>query len=184
MKNTGIKVAVAAIALFATLAAASFIGSKMAHSAVPFDLSKAKTVKELPPGYIPGEHDDLLVLATTADKEVVSIDASSVRLIGDEASFLIIIVEPEGTVSEEGDKILGEVFKQTFDCKKHTSGIAYSLLLSEDGKILYSRMNPEKDKPIQPNTTGSRLEKMVCTAPDGVPYKAPTKQYPKGTESI
>lgn len=196
--SKSIKIALFTMGLFVGLAGASFFGSKhfpeqktqtptMSYlqpvKDVPLDLSKAKTTKDLPPGILPAQNDEQFPIAQTPSGSVVFLDVSSIRLVDNKASFLVSIVEPEGTISDAGDHILGVVLKQVVDCKLHKGTTEYSIVVSEDGRILSAKTNIPGTHDITPGSKGAQVEKMICTPPDGTPYKVPKKISP-GSQSV
>ncbi len=142
------------------------------------------SAKTLPPGTLSGGSDQQVVIGQSPDGAVLVLDGGSLKIDGDKRTFKVMVVEPDGTVSEEGAHILGVVIKNSIDCKKHTGTVLSSVLLSEDGKVLSVKKTPGPEIPIPPKSTGAEVEKMVCTPPDGTPYKAPKKKLPPGTESV
>lgn len=177
-----VKIALLAIGVFVGLAGASFFGSKY----LPEPKVPAPQVQSLQPVKldIPSESDQQVIIGQMLNGATIVLDAASIKIDGDKRTFTIEIVEPEGTVSEEGDHILGVIMKNSVDCKAHTSQVLSSVLLSEEGKVISAKTTPGPIVKIPPDSRGTQVEKMLCTVPDGTPYKAPAKKLPPGTESV
>lgn len=162
--------AAAAIGVFALISGSLFFASKHVPDSQPVPQRKlsftlhydVKSVLELPPEIVPKESDHIRVYSRDPDGPTLAYDVETVKQTGTAVDFTIVVFNPEGIKTPDGELILGSLVGQHIDCVTHKYQPRFVVLIGEHGKVLTYMTDFKEWKTVSPGSVGTTIEKLVC----------------------